>query len=274
LSWHVYSFRVMLYSITYRTRKEVCTVSEPAKDDKTWRPPYMSYETLANFFDKKIGDNPVPPRIDTYFLDNYAGSVRPLLIATLKTMGMLGDNNVVLESLREAVRGGAESRKAVLRAWATDFYAEQIALAGQHATAQMLWETFSKHGGLTGSTLRRAVIFYLALAKDIELPVSAHFKSPKATPASPKSTRTPPPSGPPIDVTESLLDNIPSDEGSAPERRDVTLGTAGTVSIIVSVRWLDLSEDQFTKLRKLIKDIEALGESGDDRDEEDTEVAS
>src|SRR6266516_654481 len=255
----------------HQTRREVCTVSEPDKDDKGWHPPYMSYETLANFFDKKIGDNPVPPRIDTYFLDNYAGSVRPLLISTLKTMGMLGENNVVLEPLREAVRGGAESRKAVLRAWATDFYADQIALAGQHATAQMLWETFSKRGGLSGSTLRRAVIFYLALAKDVGLPVSAHFKSPKATISTPKQPRVqrvqpqPPPSGPPVlDQGKDI-----QDEGPALERRDVTLGTAGTVSIIVNVRWLDLSEDQFTKLRKLIKDIEALGLSGDDRDEEE-----
>jgi len=237
----------------------------------------MSYETLSNFFDKKIGDNPVPPRVDTYFLDNYAGSVRPLLIATLKTLGMLGDNNVVLEPLREAVRGGTESRKAVLRAWAMDFYADQIALAGQHATAQMLWESFSKRGGLTGSTLRRAVIFYLALSRDVGLPLSTHFKSPKAAPSSPKPVRTTSTRAA-VDVTASLLDSpldsSPPDEGSAAERRDVTLGTAGTVSIIVNVRWLDLSEDQFTKLRKLIKDIEALGASGDASDKEDAEVAS
>jgi hypothetical protein len=55
-------------------------------------------------------------------------------------------------------------------------------------------------------------------------------------------------------------------EGTAYERRDVTLGAAGSVSIIVNVRWLDLSDDQFTKLRKLIKDIEALGDPGPPRD--------
>ena len=52
--------------------------------------------------------------------------------------------------------------------------------------------------------------------------------------------------------------------GHTGERRDVSLGDAGSVSVIVNVRWLDLSEDQFTKLRKLIKDIEALGRSGSD----------
>jgi hypothetical protein len=256
----------------YKTRTGVCTVSEPDQDDKAWRAPYMSYETLANFFDKKIGDNPVPPRIDTQFLDNYAGSVRPLLIATLKTLGMLDDNNRVLEPLREAVRS-PDSRKAVLRAWAHDFYAEQIALAGQHATAQMLWESFSKRGGPTGSTLRRAVIFYLALARDTGLPLSTHFKAPKAAPPSQKTPR-PQLQPPPREAKASQHDVDTPDEGAAYERRDVTLGTAGSVTIIVNVRWLDLSEDQFTKLRKLIKDIEALGQSGDHHDKNNSEAAS
>jgi hypothetical protein len=61
-------------------------------------------------------------------------------------------------------------------------------------------------------------------------------------------------------------------DGKPAERRDISLGDAGSVSVIVNVRWLDLSEDQFTKLRKLIKDIEALGDSGLNRPEQ-TEVS-
>ena len=240
-------------------------MSDTEPKEVQWRPPYMSYETLTNFFDKKIGDNPVPPRIDSQFLDNYAGSVRPLLVATLKTLGMLDENNQVLDPLRQAVHGPSD-RKVVLKAWAQQFYAEQIALGQRHATAQMLWETFTKRGGLNGSTLRRAVIFYLALAKDIGLPVSAHFKSPKATaPANPKPPRTPPADGhagnakPPKDEHNG---SAGSASAAGAERRDISLGDAGSVTVIVNVRWLDLPEDQFAKLRKLIKDIEALEHAG------------
>jgi hypothetical protein len=248
-------------------------VSEPDHDVKDWRPSYMSYETLGNFFDKRIADNPVPPRIDRHFLDNYAGSVRPLLITTLKTMGMLDENNVVQEPLREAARGGVEGRKKVIRTWAEEFYAEQIALGQQHATAQMLWESFTKRSGYTGSTLRRAVLFYLALARDLGLPISAHFKAPKDTPSGPRPSRAPrQPSAsrekptaheePPSHVNRATQD------GAKLERRDVTLGSAGTVSITVNVRWLDLSDEQFTALRKLIKDIEALGQPSDGTDKD------
>lgn len=252
-------------------------MSEPDPAVKKWHPPYPGYETFSNFFDKKLGDNPVPPRIDRHFLDNYAGSVRPLLVATLKTMGMLDENNNVLESLREAVRVGPDGRKAIFRAWAQDFYAEQVALGQQHATAQMLWESFTKSSGYTGSTLRRAVLFYLALTKDVGLPVSAHFKAPKSQSSGPKPPRARQPS-PPSREKQAAHDDGASPDGAVREQRHVSLGPAGTVSISVNVRWLDLSDDQFTRLRKLIKDIEALGEPGDDDREtenlEDAEVMS
>jgi hypothetical protein len=60
----------------------------------------------------------------------------------------------------------------------------------------------------------------------------------------------------------------PQVDGRPVERRDISLGDAGTVTVIVNVQWLDLSDDQFTKLRQLIKDIEALGSSGPDRSEQ------
>ncbi len=49
-----------------------------------WKAPYVAYSTLVNFIDQKCGGNPLPPRIDRSFLDNYSGSVQPLLLGTLK----------------------------------------------------------------------------------------------------------------------------------------------------------------------------------------------
>jgi Family of unknown function (DUF5343) len=59
----------------------------------------------------------------------------------------------------------------------------------------------------------------------------------------------------------------PRVDGRPVERRDISLGDAGTVTVIVNVQWLDLSDNQFTKLRQLIKDIEALGPSSPDGSE-------
>lgn len=234
------------------------TTSDSAQD--SWRAPYMSYATLSNFLDTKISAGAVPPKIDSGFLDNYAGSVRPLLIATLKTIGLIDDESLVQDPLREAVRG-PESRKAVLSAWAERFYAEQIELAKQNATASMLWASFTKHQ-INGSTMRRAVIFYLGLSEDVGLPTSAYFKPPKAPPS---EGRRPTPKSERKDGQDA--DTPPADQPASPtpppaaagvERRIINLGAAGRVEVTVQVRWLDLPDDTFTKLRKLIKDIEAL----------------
>jgi hypothetical protein len=88
-------------------------------------------------------------------------------------------------------------------------------------------------------------------------------------------SRTQPPARKPEPAREPQPSHIngTAPDGATFERRDVRLGSAGTVSIIVNVRWLDLSDEQFTALRKLIKDIEALGQPGDTAEEKVTEVA-
>src|SRR5207237_5924023 len=120
-------------------KKEVASVPDEEQDE--WKAPYISYETLVNFLDKKLGANPVPPRIDRGFLDNYAGSVQPLLLGTLRTIGFIDDNNSVQDSLRYAATN-VGLRKEALREWAEGYYGEQLELAKQTATAQMLHESF------------------------------------------------------------------------------------------------------------------------------------
>ena len=164
-------------------------MTEGGAGQDSWHDPYLPYATLTNFLDNKVGGGAVPPRIDRTFLESYSGSVRPLILAALKTIGMIDNEGKVLPSLREAVRNPPQSRQAVLRSWAEQFYSRQIDLAKENDTAQMLWESFSDRG-FNGSTLRRAVIFYLALSEDLGLPLSPHFKSPKAPSSTGSASRT------------------------------------------------------------------------------------
>ncbi len=236
-------------------------MTEDASAAGAWKAPYLSYETLTNFFEKKIGSHPLPPRIDAHFLDNYAGSVRPLLISTLRTMGMLGEHNEVLEPLRIAAQG-PDARKKVIREWAQDFYVEQLDLAEKHGTAQMLWQSFGRHK-YSGSTLRKAVVFYLSLSEDVGLPRSAHFKAPKAPPL-PGNRRQQPlrSSVAEMETREEVSGTAPpaGRHASTGEERVIPLGEAGTVTINVDVRWLDLPDETFSELRRLIRDLTALGD--------------
>jgi hypothetical protein len=226
----------------------------------TWRAPYVSHETLVNFIEKKLGSNPLPPRVDRGFLDNYAGSVQPLLLGTLRTVGLINDEGVVLDPLREAAKDPDERRR-VLKAWAEEFYAEQIQLARQNATAQQLLETFSRHG-YSGSTLRKAIVFYLALSDDLDLPKSPHFKPPRQQPLAgggnngggPRKGRRAKPSTPPSPPAV----NEAAGHAQHAERKTVSFGHAGSVTVEVNVRWLDLPEEVFLGLRKVVDDLAQL----------------
>lgn len=61
----------------------------------------------------------------------------------------------------------------------------------------------------------------------------------------------------------------PRVDGRPGERRDISLGDAGSVTVIVNVQWLDLPDEKFAKLRELIKDLEALGVSGPERHDQE-----
>jgi hypothetical protein len=201
----------------------------------------------------------VPPRIDKSFVDSYAGSVQPVLLSTLRTIGLISDDGVVQSALRDAAQG-PEERKQVIRSWAEGFYAEQIRHAEAAETAQTLHASFARHG-YSGSTLRKAIVFYLALSDDVGLPKSPHFKAPKQAPGATTARRKrrsdlPGSTGVPADTVPP-----PAETGrsSTAEHKTAYFGDAGQVTISVDVKWLDLPENVFLALRKIVRDLESLG---------------
>lgn len=227
-----------------------------------WRPPYVPYATLVGLLDTKLGANPLPPRIDRGFLDNYAGSVQAMLLATLRTIGLVGDEGRVLPPLIEATRTPA-LRKKILRSWAESFYAEQQALARQNATAQMLHESFA-YQKLAGSTLRKAVVFYLSLVDDVGLEKSPHFKAPRQTASGTARPRK---------KSETTALPVAASElvHSAGELLKVDFGDAGSVRLEVDVKWLQLPIETFSRLRQVLSELEQLGraDSGEGEDSGD-----
>jgi hypothetical protein len=223
---------------------------EPA--EQGWKAPYVTYTTLCTLTDR-LGNGAVPPRIDRGFLDTLSGSTQAMLLSTLKVMGLIGDAGEVLPALREAA-AGPDARKAVFRGWAEDFYAEQLELAKQNATAQMLHETFMRHK-YTGSTLRKAVVFFLSLCEDVGLPTSPHFKPPRQTAPTPRKRKRAP--GTTLQP-ESAAPPEFSEQPARGEQKTVSFGDAGSVSISVNVRWLDLPEPVFRGLRDIVKNLEDL----------------
>jgi hypothetical protein len=225
------------------------------------KPPYISYATLTGFIDTKLGSGEIPPpRIDRGFLDNYAGSVQAHLLQALRAMQLIGPAGEVTDALKLAARSPDE-RKRVFKQWAEQFYGPQQTVAERSGTAQMLWESFAPTK-YTGSTLRKAIVFYLALAEDVGLKRSPYFKPPKQSPQAAPRKATKPSNGNAQPSATPASD--PVTRPTSGEVKIVDFGEAGRVTVHVDVRWLDLPIDQFTQLRSLINELERLTQAAAD----------
>ena len=117
---------------------------------------------------------------------------------------------------------------------------------------------------------RKMLTFFVAAAGYAGLPISPDIRPTMARPGPRKAKRrrrtkatASRPAKAAARTPETHADPGAQDaNGSPAERRDISFGDAGSVSIDVNVHWLDLPDEKFTELRKLIKDIEALGDSG------------
>lgn len=220
-------------------------------DDK---PPYLSLTTLLNFLDR-WGDGPIPPRIDKSALDTYSGGTQAILMSTLRNMGLVGPEGQVLPALRQAVTD-PEYRREHLAGWAKRFYATQLELAEQGATAQMLQESFATYG-YSGSTLRKAIVFYLALVEYLGLPNSPHFRAPKQGATAPSRRR--------LKANRTPEQRIEEAFAPAPRRAPagdetvVRIGDLATITISVDAQWMKLPVETITAMREAIGTLEALG---------------
>jgi hypothetical protein len=219
------------------------------------KPPYLSLTTLLNFFDR-WGEGPIPPRIDKSALDNYSGGTQSLLMSTLRLIGYVDAEGAVLPALREAVRDEG-LRKAHLSNWSRHFYGEQLALAEQNATPQMLHESFAEYG-YTGSTLRKAVVFYLALVDYLGLPNSPHFRPPKQS-ATPYSKRRAKPTPTGRTVVGDMSAPVTAYTAPRGETTVVKIDGLATITITVDAQWMKLPIETITTMREAIANLEGLG---------------
>jgi len=214
-------------------------------------------------------------------------SLAPRTLQALVFLGFYDENGSVtpeFDALRHAEKHEFKPRLAALL---REAYAPVLEVLDP-ATATPLDVENAFRGYLPTGQLARIVQLFMGLMIYADLMPEDRRRPPPSAERSPGASRARSSArGKTKDVTadiirgESVRETSPETsspardgkaDGITPEQVKVTLGLAGTVSITVNVKWLDLSDDQFTKLRKLIKDIQALGASGEARDKEDAEV--
>jgi Family of unknown function (DUF5343) len=153
--------------------------STNTENGSKWSPPYTSFQTLMNTINRMAEQGGVPSRIDRSYLSNMPGSVRATFLGSLRSLELIDDDAKPTSRLISLVDAHEdEDRKQEL---VTDmlksYYAAALNLPPNATQAQL--ESVFREYGVSGSTLRKAIAFFLAAARFADLTLSPHFRLPR-----------------------------------------------------------------------------------------------
>jgi hypothetical protein len=134
------------------------------------RAPYVAFRTFLNFLDwLKQG---IPQRIDRSFWGaRLSGAYGGQLMAALRFLGLIKDDNIPTTTLEQLAQGDREQRKTILRQLLEANYPTVFELDLERATPGQLEEAFKRYK-LTGETVRKAVTFFVHAAQYADVPLS------------------------------------------------------------------------------------------------------
>lgn len=145
-----------------------------------FKAPYVSFQMMLNTAERMRTEG-IPARVDRSYLGNASGTSKAQYLAAVKALQFLDAELKPTPDYIVFVQE-PEARPAMVKNLLTRFYAPALAL-GTNATQQQLDEVFRDEYGISGSTVRKAIAFFLAAAKYAGVELSPHFTVPRTTPA-------------------------------------------------------------------------------------------
>lgn len=150
-----------------------------AKDRQTTAP-YASWKSFMTFLEL-LADMGVPHRIDRTVMSRMSGATQSNIRVALTFLELTDSDGKPTDALRRLVSslGRSEEWKDSLRGVIMSAYAPLTSdLSVEAGTADQLWKCFREHGNVRGSTLSRAVRFFLAALREAGVSHSPYFKAP------------------------------------------------------------------------------------------------
>jgi hypothetical protein len=157
-------------------------------ETREFNPPYLAFKTLLNLVER-LSETSIPNRIDRTYLSYLAGITQTYLLAALRTFGLIDAADKPTDKLIRLVNE-RETRSQQIGELVQTHYAEALAL-GEGATPGELEELFREKYGVRGETNRKAITFFLNAAGFAGIPLSQHYKLPRARGGSSENGDTP-----------------------------------------------------------------------------------
>lgn len=150
-------------------------------NDKTVKPPYITYKTWQWLIDELRSHEVIPGVIDRSYLSKRSGSEQSALIAAMKWFSLIDDSGAPTQLLRDYIVANENEAAAMFKKMVEQSYSAVTdgSFALGSATTNMLADKFREYE-ISGSTLTKSISFFLSAAKDAGIKVSPHAKAPPA----------------------------------------------------------------------------------------------
>jgi len=144
-------------------------------------PPYASYTSFDNFLAHLRDHPPLPPRIDKSVMSHLNYGTQQALIGSLRSLGLIDDENSPTDRLKKLVQAKENQRGILMLTAIKEAY--PYFWSGfdlERATADQFTETIRKQG-FKGSTIEKAISFFIAAASAAGAKLSPHLTKRKTT---------------------------------------------------------------------------------------------
>lgn len=218
------------------------------KSEKVSTPPLVSATSYTSFINELRDHGSVPARIDKTLMSKSSGSQSSAMLATLKYLGQIDDFGKPSEAFKTFVMCTDGERKPLMAAILNSQYSFLFTDAEfqiEQATSGQMAEKF-RALGISGSTVTKAIAFFLAMAKDSGIKVSAHVKPPtvaKTNGLTRKTTKRK------DEEISAAPDSTELEEDSNVERFEIPIPGKSSVKVIVPG---DLDADDWEMLQSMI----------------------
>ena len=154
-------------------------MAEPKNQQTT--APYASWSSFKTFLEQ-LADKGLPHRIDRTVMSKMSGATQSNMRVALEFLKLTDSDSAPTDALRVLVasHGKGEAWEEALRDVVVAAYEPVIAdLSLETGTAEQLWQCFRERGNVRGSTLSRAVRFFLAALREAGVRRSRYFVAPR-----------------------------------------------------------------------------------------------
>jgi hypothetical protein len=151
-------------------------------------PAYIPWATFLNFINR-LRETGMPTQINRSVITNLSYSTQAQLLAALRYLRLVDATGAPQRTLSQLVEANETDRKGIIKLLLEERYPFVFSTLDLSRTTTEEIERQFRQVGITGSTVGRAVAFFLSAAESAGLTISPHVK--KRTPTS-NGASTPP----------------------------------------------------------------------------------